>query len=227
MRKYILVLVASLFVVSCSDYKYPENKAISEPNGARTDSTVSYLPNIIEFAGIKHTFDWNAERSAAIDGYYHFTSEGLLYNYYQGRKIYRFLFEKEGKAPLIVSINQEGKRSWVASKLIYDQEQIAPACGIMLVPMFNNFTRDLTEEETKSFEALLQEVDFFHLETKDAQAAFANYCVIEGHEDGKYWLVYRSLDDAQLQAFVGFVASLSRFNLDIDRVSKLPEMPMP
>lgn len=227
MKKYILALVATIVVVSCSDYKYPENKVISERNGARIDSTISYLPDTIKFSGIEHTFEWNIERRGAIDCYYDFTSEALLYNYYQGRRIFRFLFEKEGKAPIIVSINQEGGRTWMISKIIYEKEEIAPACGIMLVRAFDNHTKDLTESQVKGFESLLANLDFFHLQTEDSKTAFANYCLIEGHEDGKYWLVYRSLDDVELKPLVEYIENLSRFKYDTDKVTKLPLMSMP
>lgn len=227
MKKYIIALVAVLVVVSCSDYKYPEDKTVSEKNGARADSTISYLPDTVKFSGVDYVFDWNADRRAAIDDYYGFTSEALLYNYYQGRSIYRFLFAKKGCAPLIVSVNNDGTRSWVISKMIYEKEEIAPACGVILVKEFKNHTRDLSEDEIKEFDVQLKNVDFFQLETKEANNNLENYCLIEGHEDGKYWVIYRSLDDAQLQPLTDFVAKLSRFDYNAERVSKLPEMSMP
>lgn len=227
MKKYILASILAAFAISCSDYKYPSDKEVSETNGARIDSTTSFLLDNIEFGGSTYSFDWNKERRAAVDDYYTFTSEGLLYNYYQKRNIYRFLFEKEGKAPLIVSINEDGARSWIVSKLVFEREEIAPACGINLVRDYTPYSKDLTGEQVAEFKTILSQINFFNLATTEANQDLKNYCLIEVHEKDKYWTVYRPLSDAELQPLVEYVSKLSRFNYDTDRVSKLPEMSMP
>lgn len=227
MKKYILASILAFFAISCSDYKYPSDKEVSEVNGARIDSTTSFLLDDVEFGGTSYAFDWNKERRAIIDDYYTFTSEGLLYNFYQKRNIYRFLFEQEGKAPLIVSINEDKARSWVVSKIIFEREEIAPACGIDLVRDYTPYSKDLTEDQVAEFKDILSKVDFFNLETTVANQDLKNYCLAEAHEKDKYWTVYRSLNDAELKPLVDYVSKLSRFNYDTDRVSKLPEMRMP
>lgn len=227
MKKYILTLLTVVLAASCSDYSYPENKEISEKNGARVDSTSSFLLDDIKFAGNEYALEWNSETKATIDEYYTFTSEAVLYNFYLSRNIYRFVFEKEGKAPLIVSINQSKDRSWVVSKSIFEREEIAMACGIDRVQDYSNYTRDLTEDEVKGFNTLLKDMDFYNLSAITTTTELKNYCLVEAHEKDKYWTVYRSLDDAELKPLVDYVSKLSRFNLDADRVIKLPEISMP
>lgn len=209
-------------LLSCSDYKYPENKSISENNGALTDSVVSYLPASIESAGVMHNFDWDSQTQETVDAYFTLTSEPLLYNYYLGRQVYRFLVEKEGKSPLIISINTEGGKSWVVSKRIMDVEHIAPACGIMTTLEFNHFSRELSAEDVVKLQECLKKINLYQLSTVSPSKREKEYCLLEAHDKGKYWVVYRSLQDQEIKELIDFIVTLTRFNLDMDRVIPLP-----
>lgn len=221
MKEYLLYLLPLCLLFSCSDYKFPEDKTVSENNGAVADSEVSYLPNEIDFAGTKHTFDWDKKIQTTIDSYYSFTSEPILYNFYLGRQIYRFVLEKEGKSPLIISINIDGGKAWVISKRIYEKEQIAEACGIKLVREYDHFTRELSKEDVATFQEILYKANIYQLVNVVPSRVERDYCLIEAHDKGKYWTAYRSLLSSEIKELVDFIVPLTRFNTDMDKQVRL------
>lgn len=223
MRKYITTLVVSMFIVSCADYKYPQSLKLTERNGARVDSSASFLLDSIAFGGVEHRFNWDEQRKQTIDLYYLWTSEPVLYNFYQGREIYRFVIEKEGRSPLLIIVNIENNKAWVVSKRLYEREQIAENCGIEVVWEFDHYMKDLSSQELDKFRTLLKQVKPFELTNSVVNEKIDGYTLIELHEKGKYWVVYRSLDDEDIKDLTDFVVRLTRFNCDMEALIQLAQ----
>ena len=212
MKKYILIIMVSVFVASCSNYKYPQDAKVSEANGALVDSSASYLLEEINFDGSARVMSWNKERLEELNSYYRLASEPVLYNYYTGRDIYRFVIVEKGKEPLILSVNKDNKRSWIVSKRIDMQNQFdSDSTSTILSVPFDHFTRDLSDEEWMNFTSLWKSTDFYTLTNHEVDEQLDSYCVVESHEEGSYWYVYRSLDDSSLKEISTYVKSLTRF----------------
>lgn len=219
MKKYLFIALIVLTVFSCGNYSYPEDKKLSGRNGVLKDSTASYLPLQLSFDGNDYIFDWNKDELAELNNYYLQCNEPLLYNYYLKRDIYRLLLSEKDKEPLLISINKEKDNNWIVSKRIDTQKinmQAVPDSIHIdttegLVSKFENYSRPLTAEEVHRFDSIFQQVDFFHLPNDQIGKNFDDFYILEAHEAGNYWCLYRSLDDNSQQSLADYMRSLTGF----------------
>lgn len=121
MNKSILFFSLVLLFFSCSqtatdkDY-YPKDAAISGINGTPNDSLSFYYPTAIQrdtqlFNTAIDTFMLNWFSSVLYSA-----QEPILYNYYIGHDIYRFLWLRSFHRPVVFSLHKNADKVWLTTK---------------------------------------------------------------------------------------------------------------
>lgn len=162
MTKIIIILLFGILFVSCYRTKsekdnYPKNKSISSVNGMPNDSLIFYFPtsikldtNIIKTGIDSFTLNWF---SSAL----YSAKEPILYNYYLGHDIYRFLWLRSFHRPVVISIHKANNKIWLITKELNKQPNFMDFQPVIKTKIkftppetFNNRELDTTElEETK------------------------------------------------------------------------------
>lgn len=121
LTKIIIVLLFGLSFVSCHMTKsekdnYLKDPKISNTQGIPKDSITFYIPTSIrQDTGILKTeidtFMLNWFSSALYSA-----KEPILYNYYLGHDIYRFLWLRSFHRPVVISLHKDGIKVWLTTK---------------------------------------------------------------------------------------------------------------
>jgi hypothetical protein len=223
MKSAIYILLGFLFI-SCNlkqskNDNYPKDAKVSDSNGKPKDSLSFYFPAIIkkDTTFIKTGFDsltnnWYSKTLYA-------AQEPILYNYYLGHDIYRFLWLRAFSRPVVISINKDGAKIWLSIKALNKQIDIAdilpqitfllPASGYSGKPkvkmsieqntkadrkanLILNNTIALSERDWVEFENLLKNCSFWTMAPIDSRLGIdGSEWIIEGHLKNKYWVVNR------------------------------------
>ena len=128
MTKIIITIFFALLLVSCFRTKpekdnYPKNQAISDIQGMPKDSLTSYFPDsilldtvIIKIGIDSFMLNWFSSALYA-------SKEPILYNYYLGQDIYRFLWLRSFHRPVIISLHKDGDKVWLTIKELNKQPE--------------------------------------------------------------------------------------------------------
>lgn len=210
MKKATLTILATisifLLLTSCGGkYSYPNDRKLSDKHGALVDSSANFVPG-----------DWNNARISELNSYFLQTSEPVLYNFYLEREICRIVIAEKEKRTLILSINKEGKNSWITSKRIHNStSDILKAETDSLIthfaPKFDNYTRDLTKEEIHTFDSIFQTIDPLQITDNLTDKAYDYYYLVETHKSNDYWLSYQPISDQRITPLVKYIKSLTGF----------------
>lgn len=222
MRRYITALIVVLVftVTSCSKYKYPQDKAISDKSGILIDTLKGFLPVELTFDGTEHNIQWDKERLEELNNYFLTTKEVALYNYYLDREIYRIVLQKKGESPIILAVNKQDKNAWLVSKRLntdsiqnipLELDSIAAAQAPKLKSDFDNYSRAWNSAHIQRFDSLFTAANFFELPIGETNQAFDSYYLMEVHQSDKYWYIYRPIEDSTLNALIEFAKAFSRF----------------
>jgi hypothetical protein len=187
MKTQILFL-SCLVYFSCSrgqadkwHYSYLKNSELSDSAGMPIDSLTFYFPSCIQKDSVIETgldtFELNWYSSAL----YSFR-EPLLYNYYLGHDVYRFLWLRSFHRPMVFSLHKEKKNVWLITKELDKQSAFI---------IFNQTTQ-LSLKEWREFESLLAQCSFWTMPpSKINSGKDGSEWIIEGHLCHRYWLVNR------------------------------------
>ncbi len=216
--KYILFLFFGLSFVSCNSpvdkkYFYPNDSTISDNNGKLIDSLTFYYPKV--FIHDSHTikvvidaFELNWYSSAL----YCF-KEPVLYNYYLGHDIYRFLWLRSFHRPAVLTLNKEGDRVWLTTKMLNKQPEFEDELWLLPKPketesnkininnhidsvgrkadrqadIVYNQTKELSEKEWTRFESIIDSCSFWTTPYKTIYQIDGAVWIIEGHSKNNYW----------------------------------------
>lgn len=223
MKSVIYILLVFLFI-SCNlkqskNDNYPKDAKVSDMNGKPKDSLSFYFPAVIK----KDTALIKTKLDSSTNNWYSKTlyaaKEPILYNYYLGHDIYRFLWLRAFSRPVVISINKDEDKIWLAVKELNKQIDIAdmlpqitflpPASGLNGKPkvkmsigqnikadrkanLILNQTIALSERDWVEFENLLKNCSFWTMEPIDSSLGIdGSEWIIEGHKKNKYWFVNR------------------------------------
>lgn len=190
-------------------YHYPNDSAISDSSGHLKDSLAFFYPS---------QFIHNADTvNVAIDTFelnwfssvlYCF-EEPVLYNYYLGHDIYRFLYLRSFHRPLVFILNKEGTQVWLTTKILNKEPQFEDE--ILLSPFdekgnaSETFRTDtlskadrhadiiysqtiaLSEKEWKRFESLADSGSFWTMPYEVILQIDGSVGILEGHKKNNYW----------------------------------------
>jgi hypothetical protein len=139
MTKNIITFFLGLLFVSCSetpidkDY-YPKDTTVSGTNGTPKDSLSFYYPTTIQkdtqiFKTDIDTFMLNWFSSALYSA-----KEPILYNYYLGHDIYRFLWLRSFHRPVVFTLHRDGEKVWLTTKELDRQPNFMEISYVKFVP---------------------------------------------------------------------------------------------
>ncbi len=152
MTKNIIFFYLGLLFASCSqtttekDY-YPKDTTVSKTNGTPRDSLSFYYPTTIQrdtqvFKTEIDTFMLNWFSSALYSA-----QEPILYNYYLGHDIYRFLWLRSFHRPIVFTLHKDGGKVWLTTKELDRQPNFIQIRYVKFVPaiILSNGEIDTTE----------------------------------------------------------------------------------
>lgn len=225
MKKIVVGLLIMMSLIACKnkDYIYPQKIELSDEGGAIIDTLSGHLPKEIKFAENIYTQDWDVSRLAQLNTYFLETKEPVLFNFYQGRDVYRLVINDVDKKPIILSVNNEKGKAWIVVKTNIQTEDTLSAVDVVdpiqdsldnsmltLDVNFDVFSRELTGEQVLAFDSIFQKTDFFHLPIGEVNKSYSSYYLLEVHQPDKYWYVYRPLDDQTLREVVDYMKSVAK-----------------
>jgi hypothetical protein len=121
---YISVFVLTILIFSSfkrESGQYPENPAVSDMNGRPGDSLIFYFPvgnnrdsGFVHSRGDDFLLNWY---SSALYSF----KEPILYNYYLGKDIYRFLWLRSFHRPVVFSIVKTDSQVSLITKMLNRQ----------------------------------------------------------------------------------------------------------
>ena len=206
-------------IVSCQDEikNYPQDVTASDTNGEPLDSFQFYFPHQIlvdtgEIVGGLDTFElkWYSTTLFAFD-------EPILFNYYQGHEIYRFLYLRSFHTPIVISLHRDDSEVWIVTKKLdrqprfidfyevdttsYDQldttqSSIAPLHKLVKADRTANISLNekkvLSESEWTKFDSLLLACQYRTLAPSlNKMAIDGSEWIIEAHLRSGYYFVKR------------------------------------
>lgn len=215
MKKHLIgICVLLLFVVSCSEYKYPNDEKVSSSEGAIVDTLGGHIIKELSYNDTSYTFDWNTTNLRLINDYLLETKEPVLFNYYLDRDILRLIVKEKDEDPLIFSYYKEKNKGWMVSKRIntpIEKDSIQSEDNLVLHVNFDNYSRPLEQQNIQKMDSLISNMNFFELDNSQTGTHYDNFYLVERHQKGKYWYVYRSTEDATFRELASFMRSLSMF----------------
>jgi len=133
------VFCLGLSFISChvknpNEYHYPKNLSISNAKGLPKYPTTFYFPDTIsqDTNLVKTeipTFKLNWFSSALYSA-----KEPILYNYYLGHDIYRFLWLRSFHRPVVFTFHRDGNKIWLTTKKLNKQPEFYDLGEIEFIP---------------------------------------------------------------------------------------------
>jgi hypothetical protein len=205
-------ILTILFVNGChnqvkQDYIYPNNSKISSFRGYPADSQAVYFPAEIKLNGkqnITEVPDYTQKWLAEILFVAH---EPILYNYYTGTNIYRFICAAGKGLPVIISICREKDSVWLISKIL-NRDMKHPYRYIIFKI---NDRKELSLKEWDAFEQLLGACNFWDMNptSKEITGKDGAEFFIEAHLANSYWFVERWCPSGKYKSCCDYLIKLS------------------
>jgi hypothetical protein len=121
MTKIIITIFFTTLLVSCFRTKpekdnYPKNQSISDNQGKPKDSLTFYFPASIQLDTNIVTTEIDTFMLNWFSSALYAAKEPILYNYYLGHDIYRFLWLRSFNRPVIISLHKDRTKVWLTTK---------------------------------------------------------------------------------------------------------------
>lgn len=237
----MIVLLAP--VISCQEEisNYPQDAALSDLSGQPTDSFQYYFPGKIlsDTGAIDSNMDtfklkWYSTALFVFD-------EPILFNYYQGHDIYRFLYIRSFDPPLVISLHRNDEEVWLSVKKLdrsprfidyyqpdttsyppndTSESLIAPRYTLIKADRKANIVLNekkvLSENEWTKFDSLLTACQFRTLPpTKDQMGIDGSQWIIESHLKSGYYFVERRTPKDKFRDCGKYLLELSGLEEDV------------
>ena len=219
--------------------RYPKDTLISKKDGTLIDSLTFYYPTtfIDDTSLNQHSLD-NFYKNWFSSALYAF-KEPVLYNYYLGHDIYRFLWLRSFDRPILLVLNQDNTNVWLMIKILDRQPRFLdqtilkalPRKGkglkVELVPdsvvkgdrkadIVLNRRINLTSREWNKVDSLIKAADFWAVPpTKQATGMDGSQWIIEAHTKENYRFVQRWAPKDKFRIIGEFLIELSGLKEEI------------
>ena len=222
----LLILFVSI-LLSCRQHPieieyYPNDKSISNSTGEPKDSLTFYYPRFIKTDSqiiVSNIDSFNNKQ-------YSYTlkelKEPILFNYYQGHDMYRFLWLRAFNPAVAITLNKDGDKVWLTTKKLDRRVQyieagrinISPPKGVKVdtVQLNNNYLeadsiakyerhgniivdkkKNLSIETWNKFEQLLSQCNYWNTPPAETRLLVdGSRWIIEAHLMNRYWIVERA-----------------------------------
>lgn len=218
MKTTLLSIFFFLVIVSCHQQtekgNYAENPAVSDKQGHPHDSLTFYYPTTIKKDSLEVKI---AIDTSLLNGYscvLYNAKEPILFNYYQGHDMFRFLWLRSLNRPVVFTLNKKGRKVWLTTKMLNKHPRLEDrAYGTFNPHSLNkyridsvvkadrkasivmNTAKELSQKDWKDFTTLLDKCSFWNTEPYTSNKDIAldgSEWIIEGHLKSKYWFVSES-----------------------------------
>ena len=173
------------------DY-YTRDSKISTTQGYPYHSHTPYLPSFIKRQNEVVATEIDVGWQKLFSGLFYSAQEPILYNYYLGASIYRFLWIRSFHSKILLSLTKDDSRITLTTIKLefssYDHEAI----------ILSDEMKQLTIHDWEEFERLLENCSFWSMQPyiDNTNARDGSSRLVEGHLKEKYWFVNRwSPDD--------------------------------
>jgi len=139
MTKNIISFFLGILFVSCIEtpidkYYYPKDTTVSGVNGIPKDSLSFYYPPTIQKDTQIFMNDIDTVMLIWFSSALYSAQEPILYNYYLGHDIYRFLWLRSFHSPVVFSIHKDGDKVWLTTKELDKQPYFMEIDYVKFVP---------------------------------------------------------------------------------------------
>jgi hypothetical protein len=97
---------------------YPQDTTICSLSGEPNDSLIFYFPATIKTTKGNIPTEINSFQLKWYSTSIRPTNEPILFNYFQGHDIYRFVWLRSFSAPVVISLHKDGEKVWLQTKLL-------------------------------------------------------------------------------------------------------------
>lgn len=213
MKTTLLSILLSLFIISCHQQtekgNYAENPALSDKQGHPHDSLTFYFPTTIK----KDSLEVKNEMNTFVLNWYssalYAAKEPILFNYYLGHDMYRFLWLRSFDRPVVFTLHRDGREVWLTTKVLNKQPNFDDITYVSIGEMGDkelvtdsvvkadrkaslviNTSKKLSKKDWNNFTALLDKCSFWTTKPYSERGGFdGSEWIIEGHLKSKYWFV--------------------------------------
>jgi len=246
--KFILnYLLSGLLISSCTTNndslkdltRYPKDTTISTEDGSPKDSLAFYYPN--KFIG-----DTTLNQDTLDDFYQNWFSssmyafkEPILYNYYLGHDIYRFLWLRSFDRPIVIVLNRDKNNVWLNAKILDRKPRFMDQIVLKELPIKGKELKvelvtdsvikgdrkaeivfrirlNLTMKEWNKVDILIKAADFWTIpSTKEAIGLDGSQRIIEAHTKEDYRFVQRWVPKDKFRQIGEYLIDLSGLKEEI------------
>lgn len=224
MRVVFFSFLFIIFCASCNEItreknNYPNNITVSNQDGQPRDSLTFYYPFTVKRDSSLLLTNIDSFRCSWYSSNLFAAKEPILYNYYLGHDMYRFLWLRSFDKPVIISLHKDEEKIWLITKELDKQPQFIElhyishfkpikikhnenniATGIDVKPdsilkldrqakLILNERKNLSIDEWNRFERLLLKSNFWSKQIKNSGGIDGSEWIIEAHLKNKYWVV--------------------------------------
>lgn len=223
--KFILTyFLSGLLIVGCKNYdkspvalsdKYPNDSIISNQNGISRDSLTFYYPTNFIGDTIRYRDTLNDFYQNWFSSSLYAFKEPILYNYYLGHDIYRFLWLRSFDRPIVFILNRYNNNVWLIVKILDKQPQFIDQTILKALPIKGKGLKvelvpdsvikgdrkanivlekriNITSSEWNKLDSLLKVANYWTIPpVKDATGTDGSQWIIETHKIENYRFVQR------------------------------------
>lgn len=249
MIKAIITLFFGFAFISCQPTKlgkdnYIKDQKISNSQGVPKDSNTFYFPAFIQQDNDLVKIDIDIFKQNWYSSALYSAKEPILYNFYLGHDIYRFLWLRSFHRPVVISIHKHKDKVWLILKELNKQPEfldeytsvkfVAPDNDTTLVEntkdqkfeivkkadrkahIILNRTVKLTENEWTEFEMLLSKCSFWDSRpTIEIYGLDGSEWIIEAHLKNNYGVMNRWSPDDNFRKVGEYLIIKSGFKEEI------------
>ena len=144
----MLVLTVSACTYKAEEDGYPKDIKVSNSEGEPKDSLTFYLPASICRDDHKIISEIDTLNLLWYSSSLYCTKEPILYNYYLGHDIYRFLWLRSFHRPIVLTLHKDGNNVWLDMKELDRQprfldEHIVTIKNIRFLPPLDEKTGEI------------------------------------------------------------------------------------
>ena len=174
------------------DY-YIRDLKISTTQGYPYNSNILYLPSFIKKQNEVLVTEIDVVTQKLCSSLLYSAQEPILYNYYLGSNIYRFLWIRSFHSKILLSLTKDDSRITLTTIKLEFSGSVDGTAIILSDEM-----KQLTINDWEEFERLLENCSFWSMQPyidDDSYARDGSSWLIEGHLKEKYWFVNRFSPD--------------------------------
>ena len=244
-QNFEILILFFITIVGCDvngQIYYQQDTTISSLRGEPRNGTTFYFPTTIKTEYKIISTELDSFKLKWYSTSVHPTNEPILFNFYLGHDIYRFIWLRAFSPPVTFTLHKDGEKVWLQTKLLdsiprdeyighiqftspekINEINSEPAKVdttithvVHLAKIKSDETKLLTIEEWNQFEFLLSQCNFWNMKTSIHEIGDdGSQWIIEGHQRNRYWLVDRWVPKGNYRKCGEYLIQLSALKEDI------------